>query len=197
MESRRFAKIAKALGNRTPQQVASRVQKYFKKLHDAGMPIPGRIPKKTRGTTTKSKHYYRPTTFFPAHHVPVHMPEDDFQSELHNLHSPCLENAATSYTNDGVETDLEHYQNPEIRQRLLVMLKEIRTEKLNNPNGYNPDPLAPKCEQCELNAVSSLRWRCNTCYCLINLCSDCLVSELVTHKFEHISHDVVKESNEI
>lgn len=33
------------LGNRTPKQVCSRVQKYFIKLHKAGLPVPGRIPK--------------------------------------------------------------------------------------------------------------------------------------------------------
>lgn len=44
-EMRRFSKIAKALGNRTTKQVASRLQKYFLKLHKAGLPIPGRIPK--------------------------------------------------------------------------------------------------------------------------------------------------------
>lgn len=45
VEMRRFHKIAKALGNRTVQQVSSRVQKYFLKLYKAGLPIPGRIPK--------------------------------------------------------------------------------------------------------------------------------------------------------
>lgn len=45
VEMRRFAKIAKALGNRSTKQVCSRVQKYFIKLHKAGLPIPGRIPK--------------------------------------------------------------------------------------------------------------------------------------------------------
>lgn len=45
IELRRFKKIAVALGNRTAKQVSSRVQKYFLKLHKAGLPIPGRIPK--------------------------------------------------------------------------------------------------------------------------------------------------------
>lgn len=48
VEMRRFGKIAKALGNRTAQQVFSRVQKYFQKLHDAGLPVPGRLPKYRR-----------------------------------------------------------------------------------------------------------------------------------------------------
>ena len=40
----RWKKIAAELGNRTPVQVQSRVQKYFLKLHRAGLPIPGRLP---------------------------------------------------------------------------------------------------------------------------------------------------------
>ena len=47
VEARRWEKIARALGNRTPQQVASRVQKYFIKLTKAGLPVPGRIPNLT------------------------------------------------------------------------------------------------------------------------------------------------------
>lgn len=82
VERRRFAKIARALGNRTTKQVASRLQKYFKKLHSAGMPIPGRIPKSNRcyvfnKQTRMAKHALRPTTFFPANYVPVTITDDD------------------------------------------------------------------------------------------------------------------------
>ena len=42
VESERFRKIAKDLGNRTHLQVQSRVQKYFIKLQKAKMPVPGR-----------------------------------------------------------------------------------------------------------------------------------------------------------
>ncbi|KAK6311252.1 hypothetical protein J4Q44_G00193070 [Coregonus suidteri] len=44
VESKRWQKIADALGNRTAKQVASRVQKYFIKLTKAGIPVPGRTP---------------------------------------------------------------------------------------------------------------------------------------------------------
>lgn len=81
IEMRRFAKIARALGNRTKRQVASRLQKYFKKLHSAGMPVPGRIPKSHRINTARlariNKQALRPTTFFPANHVPFAITEDD------------------------------------------------------------------------------------------------------------------------
>ncbi|XP_065185642.1 ZZ-type zinc finger-containing protein 3-like [Sycon ciliatum] len=44
IEARRWKKIAAALGNRTPRQVASRVQKYFLKLKKASLPVPGKAP---------------------------------------------------------------------------------------------------------------------------------------------------------
>ncbi|KAI8972653.1 hypothetical protein BDB01DRAFT_459894 [Pilobolus umbonatus] len=43
IQAQRFNKISKALGTRTPKQVASRVQKYFIKLAKLGLPVPGRI----------------------------------------------------------------------------------------------------------------------------------------------------------
>lgn len=42
--AQRWEKISKALGTRTPKQVASRVQKYFIKLAKANLPVPGRMP---------------------------------------------------------------------------------------------------------------------------------------------------------
>lgn len=82
VERRRYAKIARALGNRTTKQVASRLQKYFKKLHSAGMPVPGRVPKSNRcyvfnKQTRIARNALRPTTFFPANYVPVTITDDD------------------------------------------------------------------------------------------------------------------------
>lgn len=62
--------------------MASRLQKYFKKLHSAGMPIPGRIPKSNRCYVYNkqariAKNALRPTTFFPANYVPVTITDDD------------------------------------------------------------------------------------------------------------------------
>lgn len=186
IEMHRFSKIAKALGNRTARQVSSRVQKYFQKLHSAGMPIPGRIPKNRRVGQAKSKHFYRPSTFFPSHNVPVHMPEDDFL--LQDLHVPSANSVDTigDIKNENITS--------EVQQQIVRLLKIIKQEKLTTPEGYNPDLMAAKCENCQFAAISRLRWRCNTCYCSLNLCADCLVHQLVQHKFDHFSHDVVAEN---
>ncbi|XP_036337181.1 ZZ-type zinc finger-containing protein 3-like [Rhagoletis pomonella] len=198
IESRRYAKIAKALGNRTPQQVSSRVQKYFKKLHDAGLPIPGRRPKNRRGGQSKAKHFFRPTTFFPAFNVPVHMPEDDYSfGDLRSESSP----APTDKRNTSTETPPEEGASAieslsaEDRERMMKILNLIKEEKMNTPEGYNPDPLARLCETCRVAAVSRLHWRCNTCYIYLNQCSDCIVSQLLSQNFEHLPHDVVRETD--
>ncbi|XP_073836285.1 ZZ-type zinc finger-containing protein 3-like [Musca autumnalis] len=199
VEMHRFTKIAKALGNRTPQQVSSRVQKYFQKLHSAGMPIPGRIPKNRRVGQTKSKHYYRPSTFFPSHNVPVHMSEDDFL--FGDLNSPSTSTSISQERSarlDSTETTNNEVKKepltPEMRQQMISMLQTIKQEKLLTPEGYSPDPLSAKCENCETAAVARSGWRCNTCYCPLNLCNDCLVQQLVEHQFEHFSHDVIAET---
>ncbi|XP_036215338.2 ZZ-type zinc finger-containing protein 3 [Bactrocera oleae] len=199
IESRRYVKIAKALGNRTPQQVCSRVQKYFQKLHDAGLPIPGRRPKNRRGGQSKAKHFFRPTTFFPAFNVPVHMPEDDFlmgdlQTSSSSLPTDTRKVSTETLLKDAIANGIE-VQNDDDRERVIKILTIIKDEKLKTPEGYNPDPLAAMCETCCVSAISRLHWRCNTCYRYLNQCSDCIVTQLLAHNFEHLSHDVVTESD--
>jgi hypothetical protein len=43
VQGHRWEKIARALGNRTPRQVASRVLKIFAKMARAGVPVPGKF----------------------------------------------------------------------------------------------------------------------------------------------------------
>ncbi|KAK3700080.1 hypothetical protein QZH41_015038, partial [Actinostola sp. cb2023] len=101
IESKRWEKIAKALGNRTPKQVASRVQKYFIKLAKAGLPIPGRIPNIPRSgsrISKRSSHYktmgFRNSTFFPSYQPRVYMDDnrddDDEWSLAFSDDASCL-----------------------------------------------------------------------------------------------------------
>ncbi|KAH8329113.1 hypothetical protein KR074_003888 [Drosophila pseudoananassae] len=202
VEMRRFTKIAKALGNRTAQQVFSRVQKYFQKLHDAGMPVPGRIPKYRRSGHCKAKFSLRRSTFFPAQNLSLQMPEED--GTLNDLHiqSPASEMvmpAASSRIKAEPKTDTEgvnedFYSEAKRRQDLrLKLLSAVYSEKQQVEGGYEPDPLAPKCADCEEASVTRMHWRCNSCYCHLNLCGDCLTSQLLEERFEHLSHDVVEE----
>uniref|UniRef100_A0A1A9VZ03 Myb-like domain-containing protein n=1 Tax=Glossina austeni TaxID=7395 RepID=A0A1A9VZ03_GLOAU len=199
IEMHRFNKIAKELGNRTALQVCSRVQKYFQKLCSAGMPVPGRIPKNRRCIQTKVKHHYRPSTFFPSHNVPVHIPEDEHAfDDLMNCNATKpseIKFKTRAGLSDIFDNDVKSESIiEEQQQQILNMLNVIKQEKQTTNEGYNPDPLASKCESCRLASVSRIRWHCNTCYCYLNVCSDCLIYQLIEQKFEHLSHDVVTAS---
>lgn len=202
VEMRRFAKIAKALGNRTAQQVFSRVQKYFQKLHDAGLPVPGRLPKYRRaGGVTRPKFNVRRSTFFPAQNIEINMPEEDYifddltPNTVH--HGASLPPPSAPSPAIKVEPKLEPETiDAECRRKKQLQLKiltAIQEEKQQTGDGYSPDPLAPRCAECEDSAVTRDRWRCNSCYCFINLCGDCLADQLINERFEHLTHDVVVE----
>jgi hypothetical protein len=66
IERRRYEKIAKALGTRTTQQVASHVQKYFIKLAKAGLPVPGRTPNITAYASRSKKVL----AYYPRSQIP-------------------------------------------------------------------------------------------------------------------------------
>lgn len=202
VEMRRFTKIAKALGNRTAQQVFSRVQKYFQKLHDAGMPIPGRIPKYRRSGYCKPKFSIRRSTFFPAQNLSLQMPEEDCTLDDLRMQSPAPEMvvpAAPSKIKAEPKTEPEainedFYAEAKRRQELrLKLLSSVYNEKQQIEGGYEPDPLAPRCADCEEASVTRTHWRCNSCYCHLNLCGDCLTSQLLEERFEHLSHEVVED----
>ncbi|KMY88663.1 ZZ-type zinc finger-containing protein 3 [Drosophila simulans] len=202
VEMRRFGKIAKALGNRTAQQVYSRVQKYFQKLHDAGMPVPGRIPKHRRPGLSKPKIKLRKSTFFPAHNISLQMPEDDFTFDDLRVPSPAsdmLLMPASSQVKIEPKTESECMDadlNTEAKRKqelCLKLLSAIQDEKREMEDGYEPDLLAAKCAECEEASVTRTQWRCNSCYCHLNLCGDCLASQLIEGRFEHLSHEVVED----
>lgn len=144
IEMRRFAKIAKALGNRTPRQVASRLQKYFQKLHAAGLPVPGRIPRNARSYANARKnrmvkHMIRPTTFFPSNYVPVNITEDD-DSNADSLDPNYYRNGyyANNMNEDDVldnmmvvdePSDTETDVNASESTKMAAIIKRVRRDK--------------------------------------------------------------------
>ncbi|GFY52898.1 ZZ-type zinc finger-containing protein 3 [Trichonephila inaurata madagascariensis] len=137
IESRRWEKIANCLENRTPVQVASRVQKYFIKLLKAGMPIPGRMPnttylKKPRRNVIRQQ----PSTFMVSHTLPVYMPEIDDEFNYSYLQSQNSdENSLESRAGaSDDESKPELCGVPEYDE--LKLLKNVQKEKLRN-YGFN------------------------------------------------------------
>lgn len=194
VESRRFQKIAEALGNRTRMQVSSRVQKYFLKLMKAGLPVPGRVPrvpsdapKKTPfGRPTRHRtHFSRPSTFFPQHQdLPVYMSECDDAEEL----PENVENLSTG------KADVIPYSLSD-EQRKLNLLRQVRKEK-DKGNVLTITHCGFKCDMCHEDPIMGTRWHCLDCPPSISMdfCSDCIVGQLeslsphpLSHRFEGIS----------
>ncbi|KAJ2946592.1 hypothetical protein O0L34_g12647 [Tuta absoluta] len=152
IEARRYKKISEALGTRTPIQVMSRIQKYFAKLAKAGLPIPGRAPRKI-GKDKKSV-LYKKSTFFPQLHVPVKM-EDPHES------SDIPECSLSMETKNGQKYMLE----------LLKAAKEQRMLDETHPV-YQTKTL---CVGCETKGFLGARWTDNAG---TDYCTDCLVKLL-------------------
>ncbi|KAJ1523763.1 hypothetical protein ONE63_001596 [Megalurothrips usitatus] len=201
VESRRYQKIAEALGNRTRMQVSSRVQKYFLKLMKAGLPIPGRAPRLTSETQKKGSHsrqranhfLSRPSTFFPQHQdLPVYMSECDDGEDL-------PENSENLLT---VKTETTEFSLSD-EQRKLHLLKQVRDEK-EKGNIRSGIHIGFKCDECEEEPIQGTRWHCLDCApnMSVDFCSDCVVSQLestiphpLSHRLEAVSNIIPSASD--
>ncbi|KYQ59240.1 ZZ-type zinc finger-containing protein 3 [Trachymyrmex zeteki] len=166
VEMRRWTKIANALGNRTPKQVSSRVQKYFIKLLRAGLPIPGRGPKLKvdvkKGLIHKrnNQFLFKRSTFFPHQDI-------SFNTSDESKEQPVAEESEDDTLNGGSD------DSPEIRQ--LNLLRQVKAEKAQDSSMYNH--VGYKCTVCE-EPLKGTRWHCAECHSGIDLCGDCAIAQL-------------------
>lgn len=193
VEAKRWQKIAAALGNRTPQQVASRVQKYFIKLAKAGLPIPGRMPNVSNLGYRKSGHrhhryhkfYYQPSTFLHSHEPPVYMSDDDESQSTYDF-GRDNEESQSSFAEDGMDyvsddesvplelRDTEEYEE-------LLKLKKLKKQKLQSTQNFHE---GFKCDKCDIEPIPGTRWHCLDCPIgeEVDFCDDCVDSNLETGK---------------
>lgn len=200
IEFRRFKKIAAALGNRTVQQVSSRIQKYFLKLYRAGLPIPGRIPKYAERIKKSKLHnhqrynhfLFKPSTFFPQLDIPVVM------NETEPIPGPS--------TNNSSRTSLSNYLLPEfshpeqkINDRFksdvdiqLSILRKVKQEKLkDNSFASTYQHFDYKCDYCNEEPISGVRWHCKMCEGdSIDFCSDCVIAQMYSENPHPLSHEL-------
>lgn len=209
VESRRWEKIANALGNRTPTQVASRVQKYFIKLAKAGLPVPGRIPNVAAPRRIGSGHYrrgyhnhgpqrssvymYSHSTFFASHRPPVFMSEADDDSgssswgylEMPNGSQDKSEAARAKDDDDDVQVDAAVKESPEYQE--LMALRKVREERMKRAG--LAQHVGFRCDRCECDPIVGTRWHCTDCPAdaSTDFCSDCVdcMHETATHKEDH------------
>ena len=180
VEMRRWTKIANALGNRTPKQVSSRVQKYFIKLLRAGLPIPGRGPKMKldakKGMSHKHQRnnysLFKRSTFFPHQDMSFTMPDES--KEL-----PIMEDSEDEAGNSIID------DNPELRH--IDLLKEVKAEKEQSSSPVYKH-IGHKCFVCGEEPLTGTRWHCAECEDGIDLCSDCAVAQLES---ENPLHDTL------
>lgn len=138
IEMERWKKIATCLGNRTPIQVQSRVQKYFQKLQKNGLPIPGKYKKNqlpthsglarikrpsNRGKYSNSLIGNRNSTFFPDLKPEVKMTEEDEReadesvistnsSDRYRLIDTAKYYVVEEDVSDDEDIDAKHYETP-------------------------------------------------------------------------------------
>ncbi|XP_013144339.1 PREDICTED: ZZ-type zinc finger-containing protein 3 [Papilio polytes] len=156
IEASRYKKIAQALGTRTPIQVMSRIQKYFAKLAKAGLPIPGRIPKRIAKDKSNSI-FYKKSTFFPQLHVPVRM-----EDPLDNMEAYDCNTSDTKGSNKLIIDLLKSAKE----QRLLDEISPV----------YQTNTM---CVGCNKTGFLGARWTDNAG---TDYCTDCLVKLLPADK---------------
>ncbi|RZF48092.1 hypothetical protein LSTR_LSTR002158 [Laodelphax striatellus] len=203
-ESRRWVKIAAALGNRTPQQVCSRVQKYFLKLRKMGFTVPGRNPRsshqKNKGRPMKKNHINKNTTFFPK--------IENAQCSTKST-SAVEENLEEALSADEQETrEKECYTKSEMAEadwltdskRLEIFLR-IKSDKENKRQVIRH--FNTTCSNCGESPIADTRWTCSECS-TVDFCSDCVAHMLrrgvrlanhpVSHELEPVtSFDSVRD----
>lgn len=189
IESRRWEKIASALGNRTPTQVASRVQKYFIKLTKAGIPVPGRAPNVSHLRKPR-RHVIRqqPSTFLVSQTPTVYMLEED--EEFSNNYSYSLpesvdENSSDTkadLSDDEIHPDLKETAQYKEYVTLKKALHEISSSGLAQHFGY-------QCNRCGCKPIIGIRWHCTECPSpkSIDFCEDCVecMHESGKHTADH------------
>jgi hypothetical protein len=162
VESKRWQKIATALGNRTPKQVCCRVQKYFIKLAKAGLPVPGRMPNlavySRKTSKTKRTSAKRSSLFFHTMKPRVYMTHED------------------SINISPESSEDENYNN---------YWSSI------SPMESTSEQVIRVCSCCHKN-VSLMYWECVECTDDVVLCFNCVNSEWSgsTHLSSHELREV-------
>ncbi|CEJ00393.1 hypothetical protein RMCBS344292_14449 [Rhizopus microsporus] len=203
IQAQRFNKISKALGTRTPKQVASRVQKYFIKLAKLGLPVPGRItippscmPKEKGSSRSKSK----------ARSSPGRVTKP----------SASLRTSGTGYNSfvsGGITTSRisgAHYatslgppsafmSDEEEDSTVKEMMRQAVISKANGDrsNGHNESASSDlvihegfACDACGTEPIVGVLYRCTVCDISeeVDLCGNCMEKGTFTNDHHTLDH---------
>ncbi|XP_076067520.1 ada2a-containing complex component 1 isoform X2 [Oratosquilla oratoria] len=191
ISSRRWAKISRDLGTRTPLQVQSRVQKYFIALKRKGLPVPGRAPSNTlvRRSNSKKKHAIVHASHFQRSHFMSAFNYSGLDEEADvdkpSAHSTMKRDADVSDEEDIAEElwNSEEYQE-------LIHLKRIRNLKETEGELGVVKHFDFMCDVCGKSPIEGTRWHCMECppSTSIDLCDQCVKMNFstTTHSPTHI-----------
>lgn len=175
VESQRFAKIAREM-DKTPKQIASRVQKYFKKLQQANLPIPGssssKLLRNKQRPQKSSLKLGRPSTFFPERNIPIDLMMTDDSDDVSELFSPMTSAGSAADKNEAT----------------LALLKQVRIAKTYLAGSSNMES-SRECELCSEPTFNGANWNCYDCD--TSYCPDCLTTQLIEKAFSHFDHNFV------
>ncbi|KAK9712825.1 hypothetical protein K7432_006873 [Basidiobolus ranarum] len=170
IQSQRFLKISKALGTRTPKQVASRVQKYFIKLAKAGLPVPGRMPNmaiynKPPASVRKpiEKKKSPPPKKQKAESRPGY---SNRYSGAQYLSGPITPTVLMSDDDEAAETPSR--RAPPAARKSAPKTSPPAAPSSNAHHGY-------KCDNCLIEPIVGSRWTCTDCDedHQVDLCNSC------------------------
>lgn len=192
IEMERWKKIASELGNRTPVQVQSRVQKYFLKLQRAGLPIPGRAPpsrSKNRylKPAVKKKFAKQPilsstkkSTFLTSVVPTVRMDDCEVDYSEGPLCPESEEEAGEELDGEGdkqKEEDGDEELSAEARSseeyKVLQVLTKVKGEAESELMNGTTEHQGFRCDHCSASPLLGTRWHCQTCE--QDFCNDCLL----------------------
>lgn len=209
-EMERWKKIAGEMGNRTAVQVQSRVQKYFLKLHRAGLPIPGRLPPQRnknryfrQGKARRGGTILKGSSTFLASVVPEVTMTDEFEVKEGRL-TDIEAGSSSSSEEEGMEELLPLRDNPVVKEsaeyRELYWLLKVRREKERELARGSVEHTGHSCGRCGMRPILGTRWQCRSCS-QVSLCNDCVPRDwsFGSHTWKHRLRPVreVKEEEEL
>ena len=209
-EMERWKKIAGEMGNRTAVQVQSRVQKYFLKLHRAGLPIPGRLPPQRnknryfrQGKARRGGTVLKGSSTFLASVVPEVTMMDEFEVKEGRL-TDVEAGSSSSSEEEGMEELLPLRDNPLVKDsaeyRELYWLLKVRREKERELARGSVEHAGHSCGRCGVRPILGTRWQCRSCP-QVSLCNDCVARDWSygSHTWKHRLRPVreVKEEEEL
>jgi len=217
-QTKRHEKIARELGTRTTVQVASHIQKYFKKLAEWKLPVPGPMPhltarRRNRGQGSRGRQRQRycelfapSSTFLASYELPVCMSEDEYEdtypgaTTYMGLRGDSAVTSETRYESSEDDDDGDEFDDDHIPQYLknsaeyleLKLLKNVKRDFEDDKPGVHSAGVTLTCSVCG-EKLAGVSWRCVECPLLqsVQFCSAC--SKIEFKSGSHISSHLLEK----